>query len=115
MGEADITSMSVADRLKLIRKELEITQAELGDAIGLDRGTISNMECGKLAVRPRYLKLMEAKLCINKTWLQRGVGDMFIPKREVAILLDSLKNARPDILKIMCNLAKELKDKEKSN
>ena len=105
--------MGVGERLKKVRNELELTQTELGDAIGVDRGTISNMECNRLHILPRHLSLMEMKLCINKTWLQRGVGDMFVPKREVAILLDSLKNASPDVLKIMCNLAKELKDKER--
>lgn len=105
----------VGERLKKVREELEMTQADLGKVIGLDRGTISNMECEVTSLKMRYIKLLESKLCINKTYLLRGVGDMIIPKREVAILLDSLKNASPDVLQIMCNLAKELKEKEKNN
>lgn len=105
--------MTVGERLKKVRMELELTQADLGNAIGLDRGTISNMECNKLRVQPRYLKLLESNLCISKKWLQRGAGDMFVPKREITALLDSLKNASPDVLKVMCNLATDLKNKEK--
>ena len=44
------------------RQELGMTQAQLGDAIGVSERTIQNWEWGKTSPRPAQVKAIEAML-----------------------------------------------------
>lgn len=44
------------------RQQLGMTQAQLGDAIGVSERTIQNWECGKTSPRPAQVKAIESLL-----------------------------------------------------
>jgi phage repressor protein C with HTH and peptisase S24 domain len=53
--------MSVGERIKLARKERDMTQKDLGDALGVGQSVISEMEAGKLKNWPMHApKIMKA-------------------------------------------------------
>lgn len=59
-------------RIKLRMKELQLTQAELADKIGISRGAITHYLAGRRIPRhEQFLKLAEVLEC-NPSWLQYG-------------------------------------------
>lgn len=41
---------NIGDRIKLLRKEMELSQVQLAQRLGVDRSTISKYECGERQV-----------------------------------------------------------------
>ena len=70
------------ERLKQIRKELDMTQQAFADRLGIARGNIAAYEVGKNALSDAVISLICKtefdKGRINEDWLRNGVGEMFI-------------------------------------
>ena len=78
------------NRFKQIREELNLSQEEMGEAIGITRSGISNIESGKRSVSERHIKLLCSAYNVNKHWLRTGEGEMFNPANRS---LDALAEA----------------------
>lgn len=70
------------DRLKKLRKTLDMTQQEFADKIGIARGNIGAYEVGKNALSDAVISLIcktdfPPKGKVNEKWLRTGKGDMF--------------------------------------
>lgn len=68
------------ERIKQIRKELNLTQEEFADKIGIKRGAISNYEIGRNIPIDAVISLICREFDVNETWLRTGEGEMFIKK-----------------------------------
>ena len=66
-------------RIKLIRDTLKISQEEFGEAIGIKRSGVSNIESGLRSVSERHIKLLKSAYNVNEHWLRTGEGEMFTP------------------------------------
>lgn len=71
------------ERIKLLRTEqLHMTQTEFGEALGVKRDVINNIENNRLKnpekQEPIY-RLMCEKFNVSEEWLRTGEGEMFIP------------------------------------
>ena len=67
----------IGQRLKIARKALGLTQAELGQPMGLKWYQIKDLECGKVKNFSLILaKNLEAYFCIDSDWLLTGEGEM---------------------------------------
>lgn len=70
------------ERLRKLRKELDMTQQEFADKIGIARGNIGSYEVGKSAISNAVISLIcktdFPKGRVNETWLRTGEGEMFI-------------------------------------
>ena len=66
------------DRIKKIRKELDLTQQEFADRIGIARGNIAAYEIGKNAPSDSVISLICREFSVNENWLRTGEGDMFM-------------------------------------
>ena len=70
------------ERLKKLRKALDLTQQEFADKIGIARGNIGSYEVGKSAISNAVISLIcktdFPKGRVNEDWLRTGEGDMFI-------------------------------------
>ena len=64
--------------IKLLRKDLKLTQKEFGDAIKVSNSNISNIENGSVNLTDRNIYEICSKFNINKDWLKYGIGDMYI-------------------------------------
>lgn len=64
-------------RVRKLRKELKLTQAEFGERIGLKNGAISAMEQDGGTVTDQNIKLICEKYNVSRQWLTEGAGEMF--------------------------------------
>ena len=89
-------------RLKKIRKELDMTQQEFADDIGIARGNISAYEVGKNAPSDAVISLICTKYNVNENWLRTGEGDMFVKlsySDEIAQFVGQLMTEEDDSFK----------------
>lgn len=65
------------DRLRQLRKALDLTQQQLADRIGIKRNSYANYETGRNTPIDAILVSMCREFCVNEDWLRYGIGDMF--------------------------------------
>lgn len=61
--------MVFAEKLKLIRKANNLTQAEFADSIGISRGNLSGLELGKVKPTQVFINCVSLMYNIDKRWL----------------------------------------------
>lgn len=76
------------ERLKELRKTLNLTQQEFADKIGVKRNTIAQYESGRNAPIDAVITLICRTYSVNETWLRTGEGEMFQPRSRNDELLD---------------------------
>ena len=105
------------NRLKKIRKELKLTQNELGEKIGITGATVSDIERGKLSLTDRNITLICEKLAVNEDWIRFGNGEMFrpeLPLDENTVLLANLDMENNPKIKTFFEIFEQLDDKSKA-
>jgi transcriptional regulator with XRE-family HTH domain len=70
----------IGERLKQIRKELDINQGEFAKRLEITQGTYSAIENDKEILTPRNLKLICLEFGVSEDWLLNGTGEMFKSK-----------------------------------
>lgn len=71
----------IGERIKLIRKQLDVTQQEFSDKLGIARNNIAGYETNKRSPSDAVVSLICTKYNINESWLRTGEGgdeNMFI-------------------------------------
>ena len=101
----------IQERVKSLRKHLDLTQTEFGKKIGVSRDVISNLEYGRVAPTDLIINMICAKFGVNEDWLRTGDGEMFPPKtpdEEYAELLGGLLADEPESFrrKLVTNICK---------
>jgi transcriptional regulator with XRE-family HTH domain len=61
----------IGERLRLVRRERGLTQAELGELSGTNQAVIQKIENGN-SLRPRQIMKIAQILEVNPAWLQFG-------------------------------------------
>ena len=73
------------ERIKKLRKVLDLTQQEFGERLGIKRNTIATYESG----RNEPIDAVVSLICkVNEEWLRDGTGEMF--KAAPSTALDAL-------------------------
>lgn len=67
------------ERIKELRKRLNLTQQQFADRLGIKRNTIANYEIGRNAPVDTVLSLICREFNVNEEWLRTGSGEMFAP------------------------------------
>lgn len=65
------------DRIKKIRKELDLTQQAFADKIGMKQNTIAQYEMGRTKPSDAIVFSICREFNVNKVWLRTGKGEMF--------------------------------------
>lgn len=85
--------------IRIVRKELGLTQAEFGREVGKSRDTIANIESGRVAMDATLARLIASRYGYYEGWLLSGKGE---PKPQTTvndevgqIITDALKG-QPD-------------------
>lgn len=80
----------VNERLKKIRKELDLSQEEFAKRLGVTGGGISKLEKGERNITEQMLKSICREFKVNYLWLTEGLGEMFmgIPTSIIDELVD---------------------------
>lgn len=77
--------MNINERIKCLRKELNLNQEDFGEKVGIARGHMANIETGRREVTEKTLKVICLQFNVNEEWLRYGTGDVFIETDETII------------------------------
>lgn len=90
------------ERLKKLRKALDLTQQEFADKIGIKRNSFANYETGRNTPIDAIIVSICREFNVNEDWLRDGIGDMFLPadrNADIAKLTKQLLNEESDSFK----------------
>lgn len=65
------------EKIKMLRKELNLTQEEFSTKIGLSRNFIAQIETGTKKPSDRTISDICREFNVNEEWLRTGSGEMF--------------------------------------
>lgn len=74
--------MTENERIRAIRKTLNLTMEEFSKPLGVGRSAISNIESGTRGVTEQVRVAIIRAYNVNEQWLKTGEGEMFIVKSE---------------------------------
>lgn len=90
------------ERIKKLRKALDLTQREFADALGVKRNTVGQWECGINSITEQIIVSICREFRVNEEWLRTGTGEMFLPtdrKSDIAKLTKQLLDEEDDSFK----------------
>ena len=67
------------ERIKKLRKALDLTQQEFANRIGSVQNTITGYETGRRVPSNQVISLICREFNVNEIWLRTGGGEMFVP------------------------------------
>lgn len=70
------------ERIKKLRKALDLTQQAFADRIGLKRNTIAQYEIGRNEPIDAVILSICREFDVNEDWLRTGNGEMFVEMTE---------------------------------
>ena len=103
------------DRIKKIRKELDLTQQAFADKIGMKRNTIAQYEMGRTIPSDAIIFSICREFNVSDEWLRTGNGEMFVKQtrnEEMAKLTKLLLNEEEDsfknrLISVLANLTED--------
>lgn len=66
------------ERIKLLRKALELNQTDFGARIGVKQGTVSAYESGARVPLDSVVVSICREFGVSESWLRSGEGEMFL-------------------------------------
>lgn len=86
------------DRIKELRKAMNLSQEKFGELLGITKSGVSDIESGRRKVTDQHV-IMLANNGVSEEWLRTGKGSMFIPKskdEEIAEMLADIQKSGED-------------------
>ena len=83
------------ERLRLIRKELGLTQEALAQKLGIGKSALSMIETGRASLSERNKNIIVQELNVNPEWLEIGQGQMFFEQRPEAVFTNRTDRRLP--------------------
>ena len=105
--------MCMYNRIKEIRKTLNINQIDFAKQIGLSQSTLAMIEVGKRNFSDKHIKLICSTFNISEHWIKTGEGNMFNCSPYERELITIFENLSPITQKYLINIAKELLENQK--
>ena len=69
---------TISERIKKLRKALNLNQTEFGNRIGVKQSSVAGYETGVRIPLDSIIVSICREFNVNKTWLETGKGDMFV-------------------------------------
>lgn len=76
---------TINQRIKKLRKVLDLTQQEFAERIGSVQNTITGYETGRRGPSNQVVTLICREFGVNEAWLRTGEGEMFIKAPNTAL------------------------------
>ena len=81
--------MSKNERVKNLRKFLDMSQEEFGKILGISKSGVSDIEAGRRSVTDQHIIMIcqnpSLSPVVNPEWLRDGTGEMFIEPDEFSL------------------------------
>lgn len=90
------------DRIKKIRKQLDLTQQKFGECLGVKRNTVAQWETGINTLTEQVITSICREFNVNEKWLRTGQGEMFIElttDEQIATFIGTLLRDETDSFK----------------
>lgn len=90
------------ERLKKLRKTLDMTQQEFASRLGVKRNTVGQWECGINPLTEQTICSICREFDVNEHWLRTGEGEMFIEltkEEEIATFIGEVLRDEDDSFK----------------
>lgn len=90
------------NRIKALRKELNLTQEKFGERLGMKKNSISQIENGINALTEQLLVSICREFNVNEEWLRTGKGEKFVAlnrTQQIAKLTTDLFKGEKDSFK----------------
>lgn len=68
------------ERIRLLRRELGLTQQAFSEKVGVKRNTIAQYEIGRNPPTDTVVTLMCREFGVSEDWLRNGTGPMFVAR-----------------------------------
>lgn len=81
------------NRIKALRKSLNLTQTDFGSRIGVTGSTITNYESGNRTPGDAVILSICREFNVSEWWLRTGEGDMFVQRsrnEEIAAVINDV-------------------------
>ena len=72
--------MNIGERIRKLRKTLDLTQQKFGERIGIKGNTVAQYELGRNEPVDAVFSLICREFDVREEWLRTGEGEMFKPK-----------------------------------
>lgn len=82
--------MEMKDRIKKIRKELDLTQQGFAEKIGTTANVLTNYETGRRNPSASVINNICKTFDVNETWLRTGEGEMLVQRTRNQVITDFL-------------------------
>lgn len=69
--------MTIGERVKELRKQINLTQQAFADRLNLKRNTVGSYEVNVVEPSDRTISDICREFNVNETWLRTGEGEMF--------------------------------------
>lgn len=105
------------ERIKKLRKALNLTQQEFAERLNIGRGTLANYEVGRNEPIDAVVTLICREFSVNETWLRTGEGEMFIQQSkddELEQVFSAIAASDDELIKRIIRAYWRLDDKEKA-
>lgn len=76
------------ERIRKLRKHLDLTQQKFGERLGIKGTTIANYELGRNEPIDAVISLICREFNVNEEWLRHGTGEMFIEMDDEDMLME---------------------------
>lgn len=83
------------ERVKQLRKALDLTMEKFGEKIGVKKSAISLIESGKNSLTDQMVKSICREFDVNEEWLRNGEGSMFVERtrdEEIAKFIGTIQS-----------------------
>jgi transcriptional regulator with XRE-family HTH domain len=102
------------DRIRAIRKILNLNQGEFAERIGLKSTALSMIELGKNALTGQNIKLICMAFNVNDVWLRTGKGEMFLASPYEKEFFEIYRDLMPETQQALLRLAQALLKNQKN-
>lgn len=111
------------DRIRKLRKNLDLTQQEFADKVGVKRNTVAQYETGRNEPTATVLALICREFNVREEWLRDGTGEMFKDKPSSAlnalseeyglsnaayVMIEKFVNLKPEAQETIFNYVREV-------
>ena len=117
--------MDLNERIKIVRKKLDLTQKDFAEKIGSTQNVLANYEIGRRNPSNSVINNICKTFSVSEEWLRTGEGEMFNPAPSTAldalveeyglsadarVLVDKFVNLKPSAQEAILTYIKEVAD-----
>ena len=88
--------MTIAERIKTIRKNASYTQSDFAKIIGVKEATVTSWEAGYRNPAESVITSICREFDVREEWLRTGEGEMYIERTRRQVIADFLADVLKD-------------------